>query len=166
MIKRLPIILNIILFGLLCAVLSFWGLQIFKPKIRPIQAPVVVDSFEPAVGQWGSMFGLSAVAESAPSSYQLKGVIVAAKPADSVAIIVVDGKPNFAVKIGKELMPGVKLEEVHASYVMVSESGVPRRIDLPVVPQGGGSQNLAPNPEAMTFRAPGVVPPQTMPPSS
>lgn len=129
--KRLPLFINIILFAMLCAVLSFWGLQIFKPKIRPMQAPVSVDSYEPSVGQWGNLFGQSAVAEAAPSSYQLKGIIVAPQTRDSVAIIVVEGKPNFTVGIGKELLPGVKLQEVHSDHVIVSESGITRRIDLP-----------------------------------
>ena len=55
--KRLPLMINILLFALLCMVLSYWGLQIFKPKIRPIQAPVSVENYEPSVGQWGNMFG-------------------------------------------------------------------------------------------------------------
>jgi general secretion pathway protein C len=129
--KRLPLIINVILFAMLCMVLSFWGLQIFKPKIRPMQAPVSVESYEPSVGQWGNLFGRSAVAEVAPSNYQLKGIIVAPHARDSVAIIMVEGKPNFTIGIGKELLPGVKLQEVHRDHVIVSESGITRRIDLP-----------------------------------
>lgn len=136
--KRLPLIINIILFAMLCAVLSFWGLQIFKPKIRPMQAPVSVDSYEPSVGQWGNLFGQSAVAEAAPSSYQLKGIIVAPQSRDSVAIIMVEGKPNFTIGIGKELLPGVKLQEVHRDHVIVSESGITRRIDLPAATPHSG----------------------------
>ena len=136
--KRLPLIINVILFAMLCAVLSFWGLQIFKPKIRPMQAPVSVDSYEPSVGQWGNLFGQSAVAEAAPSSYQLKGIIVAPQSRDSVAIIMVEGKPNFTIGIGKELLPGVKLQEVHRDHVIVSESGITRRIDLPAATPHSG----------------------------
>ncbi len=151
--KRLPLMINILLFALLCMVLSYWGLQIFKPKIRPIQAPVSVESYEPSVGQWGNMFGQSAVAEAAPSSYQLKGVIVARHPRDSVAIIMVEGKPNFTIGIGKELMPGVKLQEVHSDHVVVSESGNTRRIELPAPAIHGGITlvpgNAMPGPETM-----------------
>ena len=136
--KRLPLIINVILFAMLCAVLSFWGLQIFKPKIRPMQAPVSVDSYEPSVGQWGNLFGQAAVAEAAPSSYQLKGIIVAPQSRDSVAIIMVEGKPNFTIGIGKELLPGVKLQEVHRDHVIVSESGITRRIDLPAATPHSG----------------------------
>lgn len=136
--KRLPLIINVILFAMLCMVLSFWGLQIFKPKIRPMQAPVSVDSYEPSVGQWGNLFGQAAVAEAAPSSYQLKGIIVAPQSRDSVAIIMVEGKPNFTIGIGKELLPGVKLQEVHRDHVIVSESGITRRIDLPAATPHSG----------------------------
>ncbi|WP_395012258.1 type II secretion system protein N [Undibacterium sp.] len=136
--KRLPLIINVILFAMLCMLLSFWGLQIFKPKIRPMQAPVSVDSYEPSVGQWGNLFGQSAVAEAAPSSYQLKGIIVAPQTRDSVAIIMVEGKPNFTIGIGKELLPGVKLQEVHRDHVIVSESGITRRIDLPAAAPHSG----------------------------
>ena len=129
--KRLPLFINLCLFAALCAVLSFWGLHIFKPKIRPIAAPVVSETFEPAVGQWGSWFGQAAVAEAAPSNYQLRGVIVAKQQKDSAAIIAVDGRPTLIIGIGKDLAPGVVLQEVHADHIMVVEAGAPRRIDLP-----------------------------------
>lgn len=129
--KRLPLFINLCLFAALCAVLSFWGLHIFKPKIRPIAAPVMIEAFEPAVGQWGAWFGQAAVAEAAPSNYQLRGVIVAKREKDSAAIIAVDGRPTLIIGVGKDLAPGVVLQEVHADHIMVVEAGAPRRIDLP-----------------------------------
>jgi general secretion pathway protein C len=129
--KRLPLIINTILFIAICMLLSYWALQIFKPKPRPIAAPAAAEVVEPAVGQMGNFFGVSAAQENAPSNYQLKGVIVAAKEKDSAAIIVVEGKPTYAIGIGKELSPGVKLQEVHATHIVVSENGIPKRIDLP-----------------------------------
>ncbi len=132
--KRLPLFVSLILLLALCSVIAFWGLRIFTPKLRPIAAPVTVASYEPGVGQWGNLFGQSAVAEAAPSNYQVKGVIVAPRAIDSAAIIAVDGKPTFTLGVGKELTPGVKLTEVHADHVVVTESGLPRRIDLPAAP--------------------------------
>ena len=155
--KRLPLLINVVLFAMLCMVLTYWGMKIFKPTIRPIQAPVTVDNYEPSVGQWGDLFGQSAVAQTAPSSYQLKGVIVSPRNRDSVAIIVIEGQPSFTIGIGKEFTPGVTLREVHADHVIVSEAGVSRRIDLPApVPHTGIiSAPLANQPE----RVPGLVPP-------
>jgi general secretion pathway protein C len=156
--KRLPALMNVISFALLCAVLSYWGLQIFKPKIRPIAAPVMTASYEPAVGQWGSLFGQSAVAQAAPSNYQLKGLIVAPRAKDSAAIVTVDGKPTMTIGIGKELSGGVVLTEVHADYIMVTESGISRRIDLPPVPAHTGIVEVAPNFAPMPTPAPMPAP--------
>jgi general secretion pathway protein C len=142
--KRLPMLATVASFALLCAVLSYWGLQIFKPKIRPIAAPVMTASYEPAVGQWGSLFGQSAIAEAASSNYQLKGVIVAAHAKDSAAIIAVDGKPTMTIGVGKELSNGVTLSEVHRDHIMVSEAGIGRRIDLPPVPTHSGVTSVVP----------------------
>lgn len=129
--KRLPLLINTILFIAICMLLSYWAMQMFKPKPRPIAAPAGVEVVAPATGQWGNFFGVNAVHENAPSSYQLKGVIVAAKEKDSAAIIAVEGKPTYAIGIGKELSSGVKLQEVHTTHIVVSENGIPKRIDLP-----------------------------------
>jgi general secretion pathway protein C len=156
--KRLPLLVNVLLFAMLCVTLTFWGMKVFKPTIRPIQAPVNVENYEPNVGQWGDLFGQSAIAQAAPSSYQLKGVIVAPRSRDSVAIIAVEGQSNFIIGIGRDLMPGVSLREVHADHVIVSESGISRRIDLPApVPHVGIISVPA---ITQSDRAPGLVPPQ------
>lgn len=141
--KRLPIFINVILFALLCMVISFWAIQIFQPKLRPVVAPVIADSFEPAVGQWGAVFGLAPVASTAPSNYQLKGVIVAGRASDSAAIIVSEGKPPMSIGIGKELASNVTLQEVHPDHIIVSEAGMPKRIDLPQSPPIEGVVKVA-----------------------
>jgi general secretion pathway protein C len=160
--KRLPMLATVVSFALLCAVLSYWGLQIFKPKIRPITAPVMTASYEPAVGQWGSLFGQSAVAETAPSNYQLKGVIVAARAKDSAAIIAVEGKPTMTIGVGKELLNGVTLSEVHRDHILVSENGISRRIDLPPVPAHAGITSITP--PAPSVQVPPPLPPPTQRP--
>jgi general secretion pathway protein C len=47
-----------------------------------------------------------------------------------VAIIVAEGSPPKALKVGKELVPGITLAEVHPRYVMLSDGGVMKRLDL------------------------------------
>ncbi len=132
--KRLPLLVNVILFAALCMMLTYGVLQTIHPKLRNEVAPVFPESFEPGLGQWGAMFGQAAMVDNAPSNYQLKGVIVAPRAQESVAIILNEGKPTSAVRIGKEIAPNVILKEVHADHILVTEAGADRRIDLPALP--------------------------------
>jgi general secretion pathway protein C len=143
--KRLPLIMSFFIFIALCMSLSYWGIQMFKPKARAVAAPQTAASFEQLLGQWGSVFGRTASAQMAASNYQLKGVVVAPQAQDSAAIVSTDGRPEQALAIGKELAPGVKLIEVHPSYIVVTEAGVNKKIDLPqAVPSSGISFNPSP----------------------
>ncbi|MGB7480763.1 MAG: type II secretion system protein N, partial [Burkholderiaceae bacterium] len=65
------------------------------------------------------------------SNYQLKGVVAAADGSDSVAILSANGKPAQSVRQGAEIAPGAVVKEVHRGYVVVSEGGVPKRVELP-----------------------------------
>jgi general secretion pathway protein C len=55
---------------------------------------------------------------------------VVAAGRNSVAILVADGQPAKAFPVGKELSAGVVVKEVHPRYVMLSEGGVLKRIEL------------------------------------
>ena len=76
------------------------------------------------------------------SSYQLTGVVAAGR--NSVAIIVTEGQPPQALKVGRELAPGILVSEVHPRYVMLSEGGVPKRLELAPDPKAG--MGLSPPP--------------------
>lgn len=146
--KRLPLLLSFVMFVLLFMSLSYWGMQAFKPKVRSVTAPTNTSSFEPGVGQWGSVFGRNPLAEVAASNYQLKGVVAAGSLRDSAAILSADGKPAQTIGLGKELSPGVILQEVHETYILISESGVTKRVDLPQTsPPTSGSQVMSPSPQ-------------------
>jgi len=127
--KRLPLLLTVLAVVLLSASLAYWGLQLFKPRQRAIAAPPVQPALalnlDAAKGLFGGQITVAAV-----SNYQLKGV-VAARGADSSAIISIDNKPAEAVSVGKEVVPGVTVKEVHPKHVLLSEGGVIKRIDLP-----------------------------------
>lgn len=164
--KRLPLLMSFLMFVLLCMSLSYWGMQVFKPKVRSVNAPVNTNTIEPGEGQWGSLFGRNPLAEAAVSNYQLKGVVVAAHALDSAAILSVDGKPSQTIAVGKELSPGVILQEVHATHIAISEAGVIKRVDLPqpmpnssvqaVFPQA--AQRAPNNPSGNLMNGP--IPPQ------
>ncbi|MFZ6680725.1 type II secretion system protein N [Undibacterium sp. Tian12W] len=132
--KRLPVLVTFIVFVALCASLSFWALRLFKPQARAVAAGFQQNSYEPGTGQWGGIFGNSQVAQAAATNYQLKGIVLAKRTEKSLAIISANGKPALAVAMDKEVAPGVILKEVHEQYVMVSESGIMRRVELPQTP--------------------------------
>jgi general secretion pathway protein C len=143
--KRMPMFFSFVMFIAACMSLAYWGIQMFKPKERSVSAPAASPVFEPAVGQWGAVFGRNPTADAAPSNYQLKGVVVAPQTQDSAAIIGADGQPGRAVALGKELSPGVKLQEVHGTYIIISESGINKRVELPAASlSGAGSQIYSP----------------------
>ncbi|MES2106794.1 MAG: type II secretion system protein N [Pseudomonadota bacterium] len=128
--KRLPLYASFVVFIVLCMSLSYWGLRMFKPQVRPLAVPQGAAPFEPAPGQWGGLFGASQIAQAA-SNYQLKGVVVAKRAEESVAIVGVNGQATLAVAVNRELSPGVKVTEVHDGYIILSEGGVNKRVDLP-----------------------------------
>lgn len=142
--KRLPLLMSFVMFVLLCMSLTYWGMQVIKPKVRPVNAPVNTNTVEPGEGQWGSLFGRNPLAEAAVSNYQLKGVVVAAHALDSAAILSADGKPPQTIAVGKELSPGVTLQEVHTTHIVISEAGAIKRVDLPPPTPIPGGQAVFP----------------------
>lgn len=128
---RLPQLVAFVLFVALCASTAYWAMQLFKPAQRSVAAPPTTSKPLPQLSSAsGLMGGRSSFAVS--SNYQLKGVVVAANPAESVAILVVDGKSAQAVRANSDIVPGVTIKEVNKQFVLISEGGVLKRVDLPV----------------------------------
>lgn len=127
--KNARLIASILLLALLCASLAYWALKLIRPAERPLAAPQQTRqeiNLDAAAGLFGGRPG-AAVA----TNYQLRGVIDAVSEADSVAIIAASGKPAQAVVVGGEVSPGVTVKEVRPNYVLLSENGVSKRIELP-----------------------------------
>ncbi|MEA5098781.1 MAG: type II secretion system protein N [Burkholderiaceae bacterium] len=122
----------LLLFILLCASLAYWGMRAFTPAPRP-QAPAQP---QPPAGieAAGRLLGGNTAAAATSSHYQLQGVINAGS-VNSVAILSVNAQPARATRLGGEIAPGVTLSEVHAKYVLLSENGAPRRVDLTEIPK-------------------------------
>ena len=125
--KRVPILLSLLALIALSASLAYWLLQLYQPAQRPLAAAPAAAMPEPGVDAAATLFGGQASSTLA-SHYQLTGGIAAGR--DSVAIIVADGSAPKALKLGKEVVSGVTVQEVHARYVMLSDGGVLKRIDL------------------------------------
>ncbi|WP_182915831.1 type II secretion system protein N [Massilia cavernae] len=128
----MPLLLSLLGVIALSASIAYWVLQLYKPEQRPLAAAPVAAVPEPAVDAGATLFGGQAAGVVA-TNYQLTGVVAAGR--NSVAILVAEGQPPKALVVGKEIAPGVSVTEVHPRYVMLSEGGVPKRIELAVDPR-------------------------------
>lgn len=129
--KRLPLLASFVLFIALCASLAYWGLQLFKPPLRPVAAPPRAAQPEVRPEAAAALFGGRTGNVAVASNYQLKGIIFSGSPRNSVAILSADGKPAQAVRVDMEVAPGVTVAEVHREYVLLSEGGTTKRVELP-----------------------------------
>ena len=125
--KRLPLIFSLLAVIALSASIAYWVMELYKPKQRPLAAMVEASLPDPAPDAAATLFGGQALVAMV-SNYRLTGVVAAGR--DSAAILVADGQPPKALKVGAEVAAGVTVREVHARYVMLSEGGVLKRIDL------------------------------------
>jgi general secretion pathway protein C len=125
--KRLPLIFSLLAVIALSASIAYWVMELYKPKQRPLAAIAEASLPEPSPDAAATVFGGQAVTVMV-SNYRLTGVVAAGR--DSAAILVADGQPPKALKVGAEISPGVSVREVHARYVMLSENGVLKRIEL------------------------------------
>lgn len=163
--KRLPLLLSLLGMILLAVSLAYWILQLYQPPQRPLAAVQHGGLPDPSIDNAATLFG-GQVAVASATNYQLTGVVSAGS--DSVAILVADGTPPKALKVGHELTPGVKLAEVHPRYVMLSDGGVLKRVDLaadtkPAAPMGmpgavPGQQIVQPNFPSANFQQPQQMP--------
>jgi len=125
--KRLPLLLSLLGVILLAASLAYWILQLYQPPQRPLAAAPHGAMPDPPIDAAATLFG-GQIATASAASYQLTGIVAAGR--ESVAIIVAEGSPPKALRVGKELASGITLAEVHPRYVMLSDGGVMKRLDL------------------------------------
>lgn len=156
--KRLPIVLTLVALIALAASVAYWILQFYKPPQRPLAAAPVAALPDPSMDAAATLFGGQAAAEVA-ANYTLTGVI-ADGARNSVAIISANGAPAKALLVGKELAPGVSVTEVHPRYVMLSDGGVMKRIDLAPDTKAATPMGGAPQPGPAPAPPPSVPEPQ------
>ena len=125
--KRVPFLLSLLGVVLLAVSLAYWIMQLYQPPQRPLAAVQPAALPDPAIDAAATLFG-GQVSVASATNYQLTGVVADGR--SSVAILVAEGSPPKALKVGKEVAPGVTLAEVHPRYVMLSDGGVMKRVDL------------------------------------
>lgn len=172
--KRLPVLTSFVLFVALCASITYWTMQFLKPAQRPLAAPVQELVMEIPLQVAAGLFGGRAAAVVVASNFQLKGVVFAGNPRDSIAILGTDGKPAQASRVNAEVVPGVTVKEVHNRYVLLSEGGTVKRVELQESAKNGmqiqtpmgqsvgqvspGSHRQEPPPQMPTQMAPALQP--------
>ncbi len=139
--KRLPLVMSLLAVIALSASIAFWGMELYKPAQRPMAAIADARMADPSPDAAATLFGGQVLA-AGPSNYQLTGVVAAGR--ESMAILVADGQPPRALQVGRDISAGVTVKEVHPKYVMLSEGGVLKRIDLASDGKAGTSLALAP----------------------
>ncbi len=143
--KQLPVVASFLLFIALCVSIAYWGMQLFKPSTRPVAPPPAAAMQEVRLDAAAALFGgrpSSAVAVA--SNYELKGVVMSGTAGESIAILSADGKPAVATPVDKEILPGVTVKEVHPHYVVVSEHGISKRVELPDSAKNQSSMMMIP----------------------
>jgi general secretion pathway protein C len=151
--KRLPLLVSFIAVVALSASLAYWTLQWFAPPQRPIAAVPASAAPEANVEAAAGLFGGQQVSV-APSNYRLKGVVAAANGRRSAAIIEVDGKPARALAVGGEVVPGVTVKQIEPRYVLLSEGGVVKRVELALESAKADGAPAQPMPAPVTAPAP------------
>lgn len=129
------------LFIAACVSAAYWAMQLFKPPVRPVAAPPQTVQIAPRLDAAAALLGGRPTIAVA-SNFQLKGVVVAGNAAESIAILAAGGKPAQVVKTNEEVAPGVKVTEVHPRYVLLSEGGVVKRVELPEDMKGRARADL------------------------
>jgi general secretion pathway protein C len=154
--KRLPLICSVAAVAALSASLAYWGLQLFKPKQRPIAPPPVAQAAEVNVDAARGLFG-GQTAVAAVSNYQLRGVVAAANGRGSAAIISAEGQPAKAYGVGAEVAPGVTVKDVQPRFVTLMDGGIQKRLDL-AVDEGSAANGVQPMQSMAPPSAPQPVP--------
>jgi general secretion pathway protein C len=158
--KRLPLLLSLLGVILLAVSLAYWILQLYQPPQRPLAAAPQAAMPDPTIDAAATLFG-GQISVASASNYQLTGVV--ADGSSSVAIIVAEGSPPKALRVGKELAPGITLAEVHPRYVMLSDGGVMKRVDLATDTKPAAAMGGAPGGAQPGGAPPGGAPPGGMP---
>ncbi len=159
--KRLPLICSVAAVAVLSASLAYWGMQLFKPKQRPIAAVPVVQVPEANMDAARGLFGGN-TAVAVASNYQLRGVVADTRGRGSVAIISADGQAAKAYPVGSEVAPGVSVKEVQPRFVILMEGGMQKRLEL--LSDQGVSSSGGIVPPVANAAGPQEPPPVPLPP--
>jgi general secretion pathway protein C len=158
---HLPTIATLAAVVALTASTAYWSLQLFTPQQRQIAVVPVQETPPPPVDAALGLFGGQATVATASTSV-LGGVGAARDGRGSVAIIATSGATPQAYPVGKEVAPGVTVQDVQPRSVTLLDGGVQKRLDL--LPDAGvSSTTTAPLPPVTRAAPPPASQPSLQP---
>lgn len=172
-----PILANVALVALAAWIVTRWAWHFYPggqtaappPVQRERQVPIAAVAEQVAAAQ---LFGAAAQVAPAPVAIstlnvKLKGVF-AGRPNQPAVAIVNTGQQDEFVRTGNEIAPGVVLDSVHPTHVVVNRSGRLERVELEDRATGGTPPLRVgvpqrPGPQSRASRPPPVPGPQAGP---
>lgn len=133
--KHLPLIAASALCVAACGSAAYWGMPWFQPPARAVAAVPDAPPPSPNIDAAAGLFGGTPPGAAVAAAFQLKGVIDDGP--EGVAILAAGGKPSVAVGVNQEAAPGVTVQEIHLTYVMLNDGGTVKRVDLPLAAIAG-----------------------------
>ena len=119
-------LVSLLLFALLCAVATYWVVQLTARA-----APVAAASARPPLSAAAAAELFGGTPADAHDDVQLAGVLNFGLRR-AAAIVSIDGQPPRAVAVGATLSNHVTLSEVRARSIVIDANGAKREIFLPV----------------------------------
>jgi general secretion pathway protein C len=123
-------LVNAALMVALCVSAAYWASQWRTPAAQSVVAAPQIRPARVDIASAAKLFGGRPVSARKGRDFQLRGVVVAGNPADSIAIMKTDDGIRV-LPVNAEIVSGVKITEVHRRYVMLADGGEMRRIELP-----------------------------------
>ncbi|MFM7658150.1 MAG: hypothetical protein ACKO5Z_06145 [Burkholderiaceae bacterium] len=128
--KQLPRLTSFVMSLALCASITYWLLQWMAPATRPLVIPAQAEYSLPDISAAANLFG-GATKAVGTLPIQLKGIILANHPTESVAIITLNGKPARALKANAVVSDGMLIEQITARGVILLDHDAERPLSLP-----------------------------------
>lgn len=129
--KRWPAITSFILFIALCISVAYWTMLLLQPKPRALRAAPPPAKIAPQLSAAAALLG-GAVQAKVSNNFKLTGIIVSEPLAESLVLIAADGKPARPFRLQAEIQPGVRIQDVQRSYVVLEQNGEITRLELPI----------------------------------
>lgn len=116
-----------------------WTWIFIAPKDAALPTTAAWKKTSDADHLFGDIPATGASSSSSLGNVQLVGVF--AHPTAGFAVLAVEGK-QVGVGLGELVMPGARLVETKADYVLIERGGIRSRIDLPVGKPSSGIVNV------------------------